>query len=878
MIWENRSLLSCFFFVFWAFASFSWCYVGVSAKHSVLWNQSVPSSLPPARQSSIYHACIYDKLFSTSAIDELPVTSVEFYQKIDPGVERNFFRRSFSDPIGGDMERQGSDYTVSSLLADGKKEKLDLHHELDSISEVQNSLREESNTIREEVLFSAIANLTSITNARTFEAINSSAPTNTSVNPTTNTTLSRSLKFHVIYEFNSSCMTSGETVRPSAQGTSGESITCSFADVLTIKKELLVRQLVAEATHRLSLAFTSIPVQSIIVPSDACNGLLLLGSATEKGNVSTAMNASSSSSLTIKDSDFVLFVTASPLLQAAQTIAWGKPCVREGVTIGSRPVIGQINFIPARLSPQGHVIDQTIVTTMHEISHALGFINLFSTLSSYVDLNGVRQSTGGTTTVYREGLQKEVQVVQTPRVLQAAREHFGCATLDGVEIEDMGGAGTAGSHWKKRLFYQEALVGVVSSASLFYSSLTLSFFEDAGFYRARYSYAADDYRWGYQRGCSFATQNCRFLFDEGIGDEFCFDYSSSSVCTYDKHSVGACDTMTYLSPLPVQYQYYSDAPNKGGSMSTMDYCPTVIYYDNADCVNPFNAPLVNIYGTEFGEASRCFESTVITHSLPQIGSKPHCFRTSCVTAHTPSTSSVMSEERPVVSAQGVPLASSLSVFPQQIILHVQGQTIPCPINGDEGNADTSGLRGLHGSVKCPPATEICSFLRIPDIFDSSHTLYSHASNPGSMKSSNKTNEPPSWNRNGFTNLEMALSPSFFLTKWWGDGFNELLHSKFLSCSQQIEQCLPVFPKYVKEESGKEVKHHGAALCGAMVKRIKRCVPIQCLGTVKNWAAERFGLRYVAKSQACWSDILRITQHCADGWQGANALCRLMELE
>ena len=32
-----------------------------------------------------------------------------------------------------------------------------------------------------------------------------------------------------------------------------------------------------------------------------------------------------------------------------------------------------------------------------------------------------------------------------------AREHFGCPTLNGVELENQGGVGTALQHWEKRV-------------------------------------------------------------------------------------------------------------------------------------------------------------------------------------------------------------------------------------------------------------------------------------------------------------------------------------------------------------------------------------------------------------------------------------------
>lgn len=39
----------------------------------------------------------------------------------------------------------------------------------------------------------------------------------------------------------------------------------------------------------------------------------------------------------------------------------------------------------------------------------------------------------------------------TPRVTQEVRDHFSCQQLEGAELEDQGGEGTALTHWEKRV-------------------------------------------------------------------------------------------------------------------------------------------------------------------------------------------------------------------------------------------------------------------------------------------------------------------------------------------------------------------------------------------------------------------------------------------
>ena len=49
-------------------------------------------------------------------------------------------------------------------------------------------------------------------------------------------------------------------------------------------------------------------------------------------------------------------------------------------------------------------------------------------------------------------IEKEVQIVVTPRVREEVRKHYGCDDLEGAELEDQGEEGTALTHWEKRLF------------------------------------------------------------------------------------------------------------------------------------------------------------------------------------------------------------------------------------------------------------------------------------------------------------------------------------------------------------------------------------------------------------------------------------------
>ena len=49
------------------------------------------------------------------------------------------------------------------------------------------------------------------------------------------------------------------------------------------------------------------------------------------------------------------------------------------------------------------------------------------------------------------------QVIKSPKVLETARKYFGCTTINGVEIENEGGSGSAGAHWERAILHNEQM-------------------------------------------------------------------------------------------------------------------------------------------------------------------------------------------------------------------------------------------------------------------------------------------------------------------------------------------------------------------------------------------------------------------------------------
>ena len=163
--------------------------------------------------------------------------------------------------------------------------------------------------------------------------------------------------------------------------------------------------------------------------------------------------------------DYIIYVTANPLADSTSlTVAWASGCFRDPQ---GRLIVGHINFVPRALTNAVPLKVNTqkldVNTAIHEACHAMGYSSPFFSSYGYVDLNGVRQ-TGGTSTTYETTFGKSVTYIISPRVVREARTYFNCPTMTGLAIEDQGGSGTAGTHWEKRILYEEFLTGILSTS------------------------------------------------------------------------------------------------------------------------------------------------------------------------------------------------------------------------------------------------------------------------------------------------------------------------------------------------------------------------------------------------------------------------------
>ncbi|KAK5983805.1 Leishmanolysin, partial [Trichostrongylus colubriformis] len=175
----------------------------------------------------------------------------------------------------------------------------------------------------------------------------------------------------------------------------------------------------------------------------------------------------------------------------------------------------------------------------------------------------------------------DIFMVVTPKVREEARRHFNCSTLEGAEIENQGGSGTAWSHWEKRVFENEAMSGMATQVYAL-SRLTLALFEDSGWYKVNYD-KAESMPWGRNLGCTFAKQSCLTWMKSNRRDPypFCTVYEETRCSTSRKAKV-RCNMLADSGSIPREYNYniknlYRDKKGRSiigyGSVTLADFCP-----------------------------------------------------------------------------------------------------------------------------------------------------------------------------------------------------------------------------------------------------------------------------------------------------------------
>ena len=300
-------------------------------------------------------------------------------------------------------------------------------------------------------------------------------------------------------------------------------------------------------------------------------------------------------------------------------------------------------------------------TLTHEIYHLLGFSS--GLYQYWKDQNGVAYTAPTQTTTVR-GLTK--MILKTPNVVAKAKEAFGCSTLTGIELEEYGSSGTAGSHWDMRIMYNDFMIGKDHQDPI-YSTISLALMKDTGWYEVDYSKADIPY-FGRGLGCSFFDNKCLTNGVSNFPSLFC-DQSDTDTCDTFYLWKGYCSVYTYSSALSAAYQYFATSTTGGDSYA--DYCPIKVGYSNGNC-----------------RAVNAADTLTYSDGYETIGSNSHCFV------------STLSDKFNWSSGTRCYEVTSCSTTGATV--KIGSTTFTCPFTGG-----SISVTGFYGKVTCPASKILC---------------------------------------------------------------------------------------------------------------------------------------------------------------------------
>ena len=335
-------------------------------------------------------------------------------------------------------------------------------------------------------------------------------------------------------------------------------------------------------------------------------------------------------------------------------IASASPCVTESSTY--RPIAGVLNINP-KLDFESINVEYYMKNIfLHEIIHILAFHPYF-----FRNLN-----LGG----YSPPIWK--YYLNSYNVLEQARKHYDCPSLERLYLENQEKNSGWSSHWESRYMLGDIMISTDFQEKVI-SDITLALFEDTGFYKVNY-YTGGLFKFGKNKGCDFLSKSC-IINEYSQFNEFC-EKESEPKCSYSRSIKSSCYIHDYTNELSSEYQYFSN-PKRGGFFAA-DYCPVPFeshpsnYYYPKHCLIG-KSDDSNVYGEKLGNNSFCFISSLLpNNSESSVRTNAICYEVECDSIN------------------------------KEIIVKIDSNKIICPTEGGTIYPD-----GFKGSLECPDYYDIC---------------------------------------------------------------------------------------------------------------------------------------------------------------------------
>lgn len=385
------------------------------------------------------------------------------------------------------------------------------------------------------------------------------------------------------------------------------------------------------------------------------------------------------------ESDIVVFPVIDASLSSNQNtdnffsiLAYASPCKLSGINY--RPVAGIVSFSPNGIDTSyDNWMEFYSLITIHELIHIFVFNS--SLYSYFIDSNGVRIPESK---IYKTVLVngKEKNMIISPKVVQEARKHFGCSSLEGLYLEDIEFVNNSevSSHWENKYMLGDLMIGNTYQEYAL-SQMTLALFEDSGWYKVNY-YSGGLFRFGLNAGCDFFSKAC-ISNQKSNFKEYC-DFPNDKICYYGRLAKGRCFLIENQTIIPQEFRYFKN-PYYGGKQIA-DFCPVAGIFNNDypnsylgnSCIIGKKNTLPTFKDELIGEESGCFVSSLTQkenqEELEFYGKNMSvCYRYEC------------------------------NKSSERIIVSVGTLTIHCPTQGGEIQVE-----GYDGKFNCPAYMSICN--------------------------------------------------------------------------------------------------------------------------------------------------------------------------
>jgi len=275
------------------------------------------------------------------------------------------------------------------------------------------------------------------------------------------------------------------------------------------------------------------------------------------------------------EADFIICVTGVSKNGSVASAAF-----IENIKYNNRPATAMVSWNPEFVKGSKNEVLSMTSTALHEITHTLVFDE--SLFSKFVDQNYVPIPKEKST---KTNSNKRLMLT-TPNVIEAAKKHFGCNRIDGLELEDDGGDGTKNSHWEERLMRTDFMTGMVTDDSTI-SEITLSLFDDSGWYKTE-KFTGGLFNFGINSGCDIIYEKCVENKKIKALNEFCLKDGDTG-CSSNRRFKSFCSIITQkvsdIPPEDIYFDIFEENGNKvvkTGSRPHADNCPLPVEIPKED--------------------------------------------------------------------------------------------------------------------------------------------------------------------------------------------------------------------------------------------------------------------------------------------------------